>query len=504
MQGRSVSDSDPIQRLVTLLPPESDQNVKNIGLWRQECDQTHKMCNSNKTPFSPTRLVAVKSSGDPLQIVHSEGRLLDYVALSYCWGKGGGSALFVTKSTNLVDRLTGFSESELPQTLQDAINAVRKLGIHYIWIDALCIIQDDTSDWEREAKIMDNIYENSRFTIAAAAASCSSDGFLTRPHCCDQEIPFTVTKQNKTIQSGALYLRYPDLSNTEALISNSKWNRRGWIFQEQILSPRLLYFTEDILYFKCLSSQKLEDDAYRFPDTLQIPWLRNDKIQKSWSFFNSTSEDVYRGWYSIVEEYTKRELSFPDDKLPAISGLAHRMVKTVNDKYLAGLWKGDLYRGILWQPHFGFHMRQPQKLRAPSWSWAALDGEIKWKPDLPKKGYSIEILSADITVSGSNDMGQVSGGRLVLSGKLLPVGKIIQNPRETLSKGYFNSNGEEAQHDLGSSFSLEGNIQALLVAADKGLLLEPTGQDGEFRRIGSFICKSSVFRKVRPCVITII
>ncbi|KAH0559419.1 hypothetical protein GP486_004066 [Trichoglossum hirsutum] len=491
--------------------PLSYQNVKKIKLWLKECGKKHKICNSNKTSFSPTRLIAVGSSGDPLRIVLSEGRPLKYVALSYCWGKPEIVAPSMTKSTNLTDRLAGFPEAGLPRTLQDAIHVIRRLDIRYIWIDALCIIQDNINDWEKEAKTMGSIYENAYFTIAATAAKGSSEGFLTRPSCCKLEIPFTVTEQDKVVQGGTFYLGYPWHSPTDTLISTSKWRRRGWVFQEQILSTRILYFTNDILYFECLSTQKVEDDVYGLPPALVTPWFRDAKIQKRRLRSGPTGVDAYPYWYSVVEEYAEREFSFPEDKLPAISGLAQKMARTIDDRYLAGLWKGDLHRGLLWRPRIKMHMTRPPQPGAPSWSWAALDGEIEWDRVSFLRACSIEILNAEITPFGPDPMGRVTGGQLVLSGKFLPVGKVLRHPRRVRAGDYTDSDHGEAHcdlYDLDFDISSEGSIQALMVVDGEGLLLEPADHSGEqnegHRRIGYFECDLSVFDQVEPRVITII
>jgi hypothetical protein len=282
-------------------------------------------------------------------------------------------------------------------------------------------------------------------------------------------------------------------------------------FSRTILSTRILYFTNDILYFECLSTQKVEDDVYGLPSALVAPWFRDVRMQKRRLRSGPTGADAYPYWYSVVEEYVEREFSFPEDKLPAISRLAQKMARTIDDKYLAGLWKGDLHRGLLWRPRIKLHMTRPLQPRAPSWSWAVLDGEIEWDRVSFLRACSIEILNAEITPFGPDPMGRVTRGQLVLSGKFLPVGKVLRYPRRIRAGDYTGSDYGEAQcdlYDLDFDISLEGGIQALMVVDGEGLLLEPTDHSGEqnegHRRIGYFKCGSSVFDPVEPRVITII
>ena len=417
-----------------------------------------------------------------------------------------------TTKSNLVSSLAGFSETELPQTLQDAIHVVSKLDIQYIWIDALCIVQDDINDWEKEAIQMSSIFQNAYVTIAATAAQSSSDGFLRRPNCCSLEMPFTVTKEGCVEQNGIFYARFPNRSNTSALISNSRWKRRGWTFQEQILSTRVLYVTDDILYFECLMAQKVEDNAYRIPSSLWIPWLQDARlIKKERSKLTSKGDNPYLDWYSLVEEYTNRKLSCTADKLSALSGLAQKFAQVTDGVYLAGLWKSDLRRGIMWKPKFREHMTRPSTYRAPSWSWAALDGAVEWGQYFRYLDHddTFEIRTAEITLSNVHTTGRVIGGRLVISGRLLPVIQIMQKPGKWNKGAYFDPNTfEKAECDLVSELSLERVIQALLLTKIFGLLLQPTddcknGKE-EYRRVGWFNCSARVFSQVKSSIVTII
>jgi hypothetical protein len=428
-------------------------------------------------------------------------------------------------TTNLEGRSAGFLATELPQTLQDAIHVVRELSIQYIWIDMICIVQDDTNDWENEAQNMSNIYQNAYFTICPTAAWSFSDSFLRRPDCCSLVMPFTVSKPGSIEQKGVFYARFPWRAYTPALIDNSRWKKRGWTLREQILSTRMLYVTDDIIYFECLTLQEVENTAYGLPDALSIPWLPEKKskkenhhiiLQMCYPASQIMHIKPYLDWYSIVEEYSRRELSCAGDKLPALSGLAHKFARAIDGVYLAGLWRGDLWRGIMWKPQFEDGMKQPPKYRAPSWSWAALDGAVIWFASFVPDP-TLDIQSVDITLSVVDTMGRVTGGQLVVSGKLLAVENFVPNPSQW-EEGSCEIVGEgpeaygEVKCDMTSGLSLDSGIMALAIVYtdqySRGILLQPTRDQQEgskvYCRLALFCCHSDKSLDVEPSVVKII
>jgi len=169
--------------------------LKQIELWLGQCAHEHDQCSViGQDPMKlPTRVLDLnqlpkKDSMDTINSLRdrfTEGKCKlvesgthykgQYVALSYCWGK---TLAFKTTTGNLQSHKDGFNFSLLPRTLQDAILMTRYLNLRYIWIDCLCIIQDDKADWEREAALMADVYSNAFLTIAAARASDSQEGFL--------------------------------------------------------------------------------------------------------------------------------------------------------------------------------------------------------------------------------------------------------------------------------------------------------------------------------------
>lgn len=165
------------------LEPESEEFFDLISTWLKDCQIDHSACKPSASRGTlPTRVIDVGSSdgGTVPRICETNGVTGDYIALSHCWG--GGQPLKTTKE-NISSMKTGIPWAKLPNTFQDAITVTRRLGLRYLWIDSLCIVQDDAQDWEREAANMAVIFESAYLTIAATAATNGSVCTFPKSHC---------------------------------------------------------------------------------------------------------------------------------------------------------------------------------------------------------------------------------------------------------------------------------------------------------------------------------
>lgn len=189
----------------------------------------------------PTRLIEVS---DTIRLVNSiEIDSSRYVALSHCWGQGRDISRFCTFNSNVSQLRKSIDFEQLPLTFQDAIRVVRALGLKYIWIDSLCIIQDNEQDWSNEAAKMEQVFSGSYFTIAASSAKSSSEGFLS-PRGSRPCIQLT------TKAIGRLYV-CPNIDNFHKDVELGELNRRGWVLQERVLSRRTIYFSSTQIYWEC-------------------------------------------------------------------------------------------------------------------------------------------------------------------------------------------------------------------------------------------------------------
>ncbi|KAH8672693.1 heterokaryon incompatibility protein-domain-containing protein, partial [Tricladium varicosporioides] len=262
-----------------------------------------------------------------------------YVALSYRWGQ---TANITTTVENIAARRAGIPWDTIPHTIQDAITITRRLGIQYLWVDALCIIQGSL-DWEVESPKMAQVYGGAFLTISAALAPDSSHGILSRT---GRAVLQPLASSNYPLQNDPLY-------------------SRAWALQERFLSPRLLIFGSDQLYWECAERQVGKNGK---------------KIGKivSWRMPSRISSAELIHWHAIVRDYTGRLLTVEADKLPAIAGIATLLCQVTGDQYLAGMWRKQIIGDLLWRQMYVGHGHQaplgvPLEYRAPSWSWASLD-----------------------------------------------------------------------------------------------------------------------------------
>lgn len=225
------------------------QQFKLLDRWIHLCDTTHN-CNSvqkhkGHVDSMPTRVLHVGTVENPcLRLVETGDSIKNkYIALSHCWGKLSKEQKFVTSADNLDNRKGDIPFDEMPKNFQDAVRATRSLGVTYLWIDSLCIIQEDEADWEVESAKMEEVFSSAYCTIAASSAQSSLEGFLG-----DRAPRAYVTVHPK--QGGVLYLAEA-IDDFQGHVEQSVLNSRGWVLQERALSRRTLHFTSIQVYWEC-------------------------------------------------------------------------------------------------------------------------------------------------------------------------------------------------------------------------------------------------------------
>lgn len=409
-----------------------------------------KMSDMFHTSSFPTRLLDLgdqkfDSFGDVRLISQRSGLL--YVALSHRWGS---SQHLTTTRSNLSQHMLGIRFAELPKTFRDSISVARYLGVRYLWIDALCIIQDDKIDWHREALLMGNIYQGALCTIAVHDALDDSAGFLEdslRP-------PSSISLGS--VHDGTdstVSLR----SNFRASVEKSGLSRRGWVLQERFLSTRTLHFTKKSIFFEdgrgvtteeaapttIVSSERLlpaptddnhtsissattslepsanvtqtvipigighgkswnqpdaEDEGRLSKKVWPLPWWPKKIVIRPFNHcaWILNDMDYEYQWFELLERYSTTQLTFESDKLPAISGLVKSFQKHTCDFFISGTWVRTFHIGLLWAA-FRSPLRRPNIRRAASWSWASMDGPIQ-HPSL-RHGYTCSQAQLEFDVS---------------------------------------------------------------------------------------------------------
>ena len=304
--------------------------------WIYECLSKHVSCgvDSGLTFIPPTRVIDVgppNGSRDPrLYITSEEEQNMRYMTLSHCWG---GAEIFNLTHETYEQLLSGFPMIILPQSFQDAIEICRRLNQRYLWIDSLCVFQDDYNDWHREAPNMGNIYQNSICTIAALGASNSFAGlFSQREQPCKLpgEIDLIARVSRRRI----------------GFCEQKPLHRRAWVLQERLLSPRTLQFGRGGISWECheltanetsIESILLSSLDYRETKLKEeFAQLRQCHLLSTAS--KETGSYFSRVWHEIVKTYSELELTFPSDKLIAFSGVTDEIRRYTGLTYYYGLW----------------------------------------------------------------------------------------------------------------------------------------------------------------------
>ncbi|KAH6662386.1 heterokaryon incompatibility protein-domain-containing protein [Plectosphaerella plurivora] len=410
--------SDIASRIITSRPFEtdlrSDTSRKFIRQCLSTCLSTHERCRADLAPSTdspeltdpqdvPSRLLDLGVEGGDVEtmslLVTGEAdssmrkllSTLGFAILSYCWG--GPNPMVLTRE-NLEALQRGINVASMPASIRDAVAVARAGGCRFLWIDALCILQDDGRDEADEIANMGQYYGAARLTICAASAAACSEGFLgprdpPPPLFGPIRVPLLFANG---VSAGTVLLvlvEEPETAAAEAAATGPPQPiaRRGWTMQESLLSRRMLVYTTDVLHWACLSTTAsnggevcvlretpTENRVALVPGIYPFAWLLKWPTPEIWRF--------------LVEEYSGRLLGLPDDKLLAISGAAERTVEICTERgedpiYTAGclvLGKSPAswVEGLLWVPERRNSTTRPVKYRAPSWSWAAVEGQCRF------------------------------------------------------------------------------------------------------------------------------
>ncbi|KAF7928356.1 hypothetical protein BELL_0020g00380 [Botrytis elliptica] len=430
---------------IALQGPASEKFMPLIKKWIKECDSNQDCAEfrefpKNKANFLPTRLIYLGdgTTGQCPQIVETRDLLenrsemakqrLQYACLSYCWG----SDLPLTTTSSTLSRYKSeLPEHKMPQIFQDAIAVSRGLGMQYLWIDALCILQDVLEDWEREALMMSDVFYHSFITIGAATARSCHDSIFSPREDLSCTLSFRSSLSKEVIGSYCIHLSKMSLERpSEIDLSNSIWTSRGWVWQEQIMAQRLLVFGKNMVHLKCHGCIYSENGTV--DDVFGSYVLRASRFQTSY-----ISPDDWNMW---MMDFSGRQFTFPRDKLASVSGLAlafERAMATQGQpsEYLAGHWRNEYFDGSLqWaimpENKVPFHnmikdLHDPEKYCAPSWSWVSRNqGQLitlSLPPDPRDTKADFEFISNNLVAAKSNVRVRTRpGSSVTLRGRVRP------------------------------------------------------------------------------------
>ncbi|KAI0332048.1 HET-domain-containing protein [Cubamyces sp. BRFM 1775] len=415
----------------------------------EECIRSHDKCQAitphpiGSAPL-PTRLIDC-SDPDCLRLIETDGNMRgSYIALSYVWGPKADQE-HRTTGANVQSYMRSIDSAVLPQTIMDAVQVTRALGVRFLWIDSLCIVQDSMKDMNRELARMQDVYRHAYLTIDVGSAASVTDGFLRdrRPLDPDNWLPFICPSRrdgspvhepthapighvywDAAVKDFAgLWTSDFTISDTGSFLSfqpTSHTVGRGWCLQERLLSTRSLIFTFETVQLRCHTLTRNVEGA-RHEDKYDLPRLPEATFHPDREVVPGCDEwkRISMVWRDIVCDYSRRSLSNPSDKLIALSGLAGMFAPVLGPDYLAGLWRDTLLQDLLWESD-SRGIAHPHHYRAPSWSWASHDGQIdcymRDKIRIDRMVSLAEVVECTTTVQDETlPFGHVVDGTLSLS-----------------------------------------------------------------------------------------
>lgn len=386
---------------------ETSRTFALIKSWADNCHQNHDLCDhlewrgakSTNVRKNPSHLIEILPGGRYLRLTDSgqEKMVIKYLALSYSWGDrmamGGMEKPYgkewqqvrngKTTKENAPRRRIGFPLHELPATMRDAVALARYLGISHLWIDNVCI-GELSGDWNHEAFRMHEVYSNAYVTLCACSTTKATDVLLQ---------PGEAWKYpTQRCEVAELSLIEYDMALPKIRLQAPVFSR-GWVLQEERLSPRIIYWCGQRVYWSCIVSNPVQiqkptqlrdtttNQSERFFYEDENPWLQPPQnylwtLQPSLS--DSGASERHQQWLELVQTYTQKTLSEPADKLAAISGPAAQYLTTYrdpalkNELFLAGLWKQTLAEGLAWSVQVPQDPNYNHRFIAPSWSWASV------------------------------------------------------------------------------------------------------------------------------------
>ena len=415
----------------------SDFTFRLAEWWLQTCKKTHTQCNLSSAVL-PARVIDVGAAdGSQEPFLHeSEGQESAYVALSYCWGN---TIPLTTTEATLALRKAGIALSSMPKAYQDAVVIARRFKIRYLWIDALCIIQDSFKDWEAHSARMCSIYQHATFTIANLHARNPLEGcFIERDGLTNHPYLFSRAEHKDLVLSWA--------ATAVPSVTQSPLLERAWVLQEQLLSPRTLSYSADGISWHCVEAKATERapcmslglDSVSIFQQSYISSSKNNKsnidaeraLQSGKVKFLKTTD-----WHDIVQEYTNRTLTKDKDKLAAILGISNAMTTSIVGEFVAGLCAQTLSYDVLWSISVPRHQSRhtnsrPQTFVAPSWSWASVTCPVRY----PRGGEPIiwtsSISTPQLEGTPSNQKGKLPITAVTRTGYTLDSGVQASNRLE--------------------------------------------------------------------------
>ncbi|KAF4943302.1 hypothetical protein FSARC_14956 [Fusarium sarcochroum] len=410
--------------------------------WFARCTQNtsgqHDICNRKDGTYLPSRLLDVRSALErgqarlvfPSETPEAFDTTPRYATLSHCWGTEGANEHIVLLTQNVeARRVEGAAWNTLPKTFQDAFKIAAWLGLDWLWIDSMCIIQNSPSDWQKEASVMDRVYMNAEVNISADWGKDSQAGCFSKRNEIDivplefanssSERAWIVTTEDAFSWMGSA----PSLS-------------RAWIHRERQLARRILHFTKNELVWECCGQGRACFASETMPGGSPFEKVFKGEIKFQIQFTNlampipslqeQSAEDrldkIHELWNSTCQDLSNKSVTYASDLPVILSSLAKEFQALMpDDDYVAGLWRSTLVDALTWwvpgdKPEYDGYI-------APSWSWLSAASPVKlYHPGHRQRKRAVaEIVAINTKMgpTGDDPYGQlVSGSSLRVRGFL--------------------------------------------------------------------------------------
>ena len=537
----------------------TESSWKQARTWLTTCLSEHSECfpDPELQTWHPTRLLHIRNS-DPLSVHLVIGdeipKHAKYFTLSHCWGD---IKMFKLLESNIEELKEAVPIDKLPRTFQECIEFVSSTDFRYVWIDSVCIVQDSETDMRAQFPLMSRVYPGAICNIAANASSDGSGGLFRRrdarsimplylavegrePLIDRLTKPASTSNVKRTLKSlfkrrvnnfkpktvpTGLYMLIGDDTFWAREIVNGPLSKRAWVFQEYLLARRTLHFGADQLLFECCRSKYCEGCPIGLPPRLMYHadyFTHNKRMKQPFVVYEFERKEHMFGalsnWSQIIAGYNSLALKDPSDKLPAISGVAQEFQKAIKSRYFAGMWEDCLLSQLLWRVIY--FAKRPDEYRAPTWSWASVDGLINtdmlgelavatWSGRKETQESSsttvfAEIVGIHIFLEDDRiETGRIKDGLLRMRGRLIPVSFTLISGDEDHNPGVLKFAMEDPRANTDESLGLlyiddaptaplEGDFFCVPLVRQtldscKGMLLRATDSArGRFERIGTF------------------
>lgn len=442
--------------------------MEQVKDWVTNCIATHELCGGEQTklPYRVLELTTVSDSNTlRVRLVEDVGVEAPYVALSHRWGPSTADCR--TLQCNLAEHKENIKWDWLLKTFQDAALVTTRLGIKYIWIDSLCIVQDDAEDWKVQAANMCDIYHGAYVTLAASCSDDSKQGLFRKSSCC---------RTVKSGEKGPSYVmrRVPehptwDVRGIMLMQAEIPLLTRSWVYQERLLSPRIAHFTRYEIVFECSRPGQGASycECHNLPaglwgasagghgasndDMTTLRKLRHAEAVRTSSSSPSSpppgenggervAAEIRRYWNQIMEEYSGYSISSTSDKLPALAGIA-RQFGTAHPElggYVAGMWEHTLAQNLMWFSQSDVqiramymwrppHIAPPESGSFPTWSWIAAGQKVTINSACTRvRPEDLQVLASNFELSGPDEYGAIRDASLLLEGFVAP-GRLVRS-----------------------------------------------------------------------------